>query len=299
VLYHRIPDSTVEVSRVGLGTNNFGRRIDRDATRAVIDAALDAGVNFFDTADMYGDGDSERFIGECLAGRRDRVVLATKFGMRSGGSPETVRSSIEASLERLRTDHVDVYYYHRPDGVTPLAETIGALDGLVQEGKVRSIASSNFTPELIEEGERIAREQGTSRFVALQNEYSLLEREPEAEVLALCERDRIGFVPYFPLANGLLTGKYRRGQDAPAGTRLAVRPEALTDAAFDVIERLEAWAGDHSRSLLELAIAYTASQPAVLSVIAGATTPTQVQANAAAAAWVLTPAEIAEVAALA
>ena len=299
MLYNRIAESSLEVSRVGLGTNNFGRRMDRVATRAVIDAALDAGVNFFDTADMYGDGDSERFIGEILVGRRERVVLATKFGWSGGGGRRHVREAIDASLERLRTDHLDVYYYHRPDGVTPLAETMAALDELVREGKVRSIASSNFTPEQIEEGERIAREQGTTRFVVLQNAYSLLDRGAEAEVLPLCERDRIGFVPYFPLANGLLSGKYRRGQPPPAGTRLAQRADALTDDAFDVIDRLEAWAGDHSRTLLDLAIAYTASQPAVVSVIAGATTPGQVQANAAAADWQLTPAEIAEVAALA
>jgi aryl-alcohol dehydrogenase-like predicted oxidoreductase len=294
-----IADTTIEVSRVGLGTNNFGRRLDRAATERVIDAALEAGVNFLDTADIYGDGNSERFIGECLEGRRDRVVLATKFGMHGGGGRAHVREAAEASLARLRTDHIDLYYYHRPDGVTPLAETIGALDELVREGKVRACGASNFTPTQIEEGERLARELRTSRFVALQNDYSLLERAPEAEVLPLCERYGIGFVPYFPLASGLLSGKYRRGQPPPPGTRLAQRPEQLTDAAFDVVERLEAWAGAHSHSLLELAIAYVASQPAVLSVIAGATTPEQAQANAAAAAWQLTPAELVEVAALA
>jgi aryl-alcohol dehydrogenase-like predicted oxidoreductase len=248
---------------------------------------------------MYGDGDSERFIGECLAGRRDRVVLATKFGLHGGGSPQLVRESIEASLERLRTDHVDVYYYHRPDPATPLADTMEALDQLVRAGTVRAIASSNFTPAQIEESERIARERGSSRFVMLQNAYSLLDRAPEAEVLPLCERFDIGFVPYYPLASGLLTGKYRRGHEPPPGTRLASRREALTDRAFDIVERLEAWAADHSRSLLDLAIAYVASQRAVVSVIAGATTPEQVQANAAAADWSLTPGELAEVAALA
>ena len=295
----RIADSSIEVSRVGLGTNNFGRRIDRTATRAVIDAALDAGVNFFDTADVYGGGDSERFIGECLAGRRERVVLATKFGLHGGGSPRHVRESIEGSLERLRTDHVDIYYYHRPDPATPLADTMEALDQLVRDGKVRAIAASNFTPAQIEEGERIARENTSSRFVMLQNAYSLLERAPEAEVLPLCERFAIGFVPYYPLASGMLTGKYRRGHEPPPGTRLAARPDALSDRSFDAVERLQAWAADHSRSLLELAIAYVASQSAVVSVIAGATKPEQVQANAAAADWALTAAELAEVAALA
>jgi len=295
-----IADTAIEVSRVGLGTNNFGRRLDRAATERVIDAALDAGINFFDSADIYGDGDSERFIGECLAGgRRDRVVLATKFGMRASGARAHVRGAIDASLARLRTDHIDVYYYHRPDGVTPLAETIGALDELVREGKVRAFAASNFTPAQIEEGERLARELGTGRFAALQNDYSLLERAAEAEVLPLCERYGIGFVPYYPLASGLLSGKYRRGEPPPPGSRLALRPERLTDAAFDVVERLEAWAAAHSHSLLELAIAYVASQPAVVSVIAGATTPGQVRANAAAAEWQLTAEELAEVATLA
>jgi aryl-alcohol dehydrogenase-like predicted oxidoreductase len=210
-----------------------------------------------------------------------------------------VREAIESSLARLRTDHVDVYYYHRPDGVTPLAETIGALDELVREGKVRAFAASNFTSAQIEEGERLAHELGTRRFVALQNDYSLLERTPEAEVLPLCERYGIGFVPYFPLASGLLTGKYRRGQPPPPGTRLAARPERLIDAPFEIIEALEGWAGAHAHSLLELAIAYVGSQPAVVSVIAGATTPEQAQVNAAAAAWELAPAELAEVAALA
>jgi aryl-alcohol dehydrogenase-like predicted oxidoreductase len=299
VRYSRIADTPLEVSSVGLGTNNFGRRLDRAATARVIDAALDADVNFFDTADGYGDGDSERFIGECLAGRRDRVVLATKFGLGASGARAHIREAIEASLGRLRTDHIDLYYYHRPDGVTPLAETIGALDELVREGKVRAFAASNFTPELTEEGERLAHELGTGRFVALQNDYSLLERAPEAEVLPLCERYEIGFVPYFPLASGLLSGKYRRGEPPPPGTRLAARPERLTDSAFDTVERLEGWARAHSRSLLELAIAYVASQAAVVSVIAGATTPEQVQANAAAADWRLSADELAEVAALA
>lgn len=299
MLHRTIADTSIEVSRVGLGTNNFGRRIDRAATERVIDAALEAGINFLDTADVYGDGDSERFIGECLAGRRERVVLATKFGLRASGARDHVRSAVEASLARLRTDRIDLYYYHRPDGITPLAETLGALDELVREGKVRAIAASNLTPAQIEEGERLARELGTSRFVAIQNDYSLLERGAEAEVLPLCERYDIGFVPYYPLANGLLSGKYRRGEPPPAGSRLAQRPERLSDAAFDVVEGVEPWAREHRRSLLELAIAYVASQPAVLSVIAGASTPEQVRANAAAGDWQLSADELAEVAALA
>ena len=299
MLRHEIAGSGIEVSRVGLGTNNFGRRIDLAQTRRVIDAALDAGIDFLDTADMYGDGDSERFIGEALAGRRERVVIATKFGYHAGGSAATVRESIDASLARLRTDYVDLYYYHRPDRVTPLEETLGALDELVREGKARAIASSNLSAVQIEHAERISRERGISRFVAVQNSYSLLDRAVEADVLPLCERLGLGFVPYFPLAHGLLTGKYRQGEAAPAGTRLTDRSDLLNDAPFEVIERLESWARDHSRSLLELAIAYPASQPAVVSVIAGATRPEQVKANAAAGEWQLTEAELAEVAVLA
>jgi aryl-alcohol dehydrogenase-like predicted oxidoreductase len=287
----RMGSSELRVSRIGLGCNNFARRIDLARTRAVLDAALDAGVTFVDTAESYGDGGSERFIGEVLQGRRDRVVLATKFGMRieRGGSRAYVMGAIDRSLERLRTDHVDLYYYHRPDGETPLEETLAALDELVRAGKVRYLGASNFSAAQLREADEVARREGLSRFVALQNEYSLLQREPEAEVLPACRDLGIGFVPYFPLAMGLLTGKYRRGAAAAEG-RLA-GSDALTDEAFDRVEALERFAAERGRPLHELALAALASEPGVAGVIAGATTPEQVRANAAAADWHLSDAE--------
>jgi aryl-alcohol dehydrogenase-like predicted oxidoreductase len=283
--------SDLSVSRVGLGCNNFGRRLDLERTRAVVEAALAAGVTFFDTAESYGDGDSERFLGEALEGRREQVVLATKFGYHGDGttapgSREYVRRAVSGSLERLRTAYLDLYYYHRPDGVTPIAETIGALVELVEEGFIRAIGVSNFSVEQLDEA------VAAGPVAALQNEYSLLDRSVESDVLPRCRELGVGFVPYFPLASGLLSGKYRRGEPAPAGSRLESRPEALTDEAFDRIERLEEFARGHGRSLLELAIAALASEPGVVSVIAGATSPEQVQANAAAADWELAEDEL-------
>jgi aryl-alcohol dehydrogenase-like predicted oxidoreductase len=283
--------SRLSVSVVGLGCNNFGRRLDGAGARAVIDAALDAGITFIDTADIYGgDGASERMIGEALEGRRDRVVLATKFGMDMGyddgeprGSRSYARRAIEHSLRRLRTDHVDVLYYHEPDGVTPLAETLGGLAELADEGKIRAFGISNVDAAQLREAAAL----GDPRLAALQNEYSLLERSAERELLPLCREFGIGFVPYFPLAHGVLTGKYRRGEDPPAGTRGAARPQLLSDAVFDRLEALEAFAAERGRTLLELAIAGLASQPGVASVIAGAMTAEQVAANAAAADWEL------------
>jgi aryl-alcohol dehydrogenase-like predicted oxidoreductase len=274
----------LSVSRVGLGCNNFGGRLDLERTRAVVDAALEAGITFFDTADVYGNrGGSERFLGELLTGRRERVVLATKFGNDmgygegAGGSPVYMRRAVEASLERLRTDHVDLLYYHRPDGVTPIGETVGGMMELVDEGKARAIGVSNFNVEQLDEAVR------AGEIAALQNEYSLLERDAERAVLPRCRELGVGFVPYFPLASGLLTGKYRRGEPPPEGTRLAARPGVLSDETFDRIEALEAFARERGLSLLELSIAALASTPGVVSVIAGATTPDQVRANAAAA----------------
>jgi len=278
-----------EVSVVGLGCNNFGRRNDEPAARAVVDAALDVGVTLFDTADVYGDGDSERFLGAALGTRRDDVVVATKFGGRmegrGGGSAAHVRRAVEASLERLGTDRIDLYQYHSPDGVTPIEETLAALDELVRAGKVRYVGSSNFSPEQVDEADRIARERGWARFVSAQNEYSLLNREAEAELLPTCERLGIGVLPYFPLASGLLTGKYRRGEPPPEGTRLAGNPGRLTDEAFDRVEALEHYASERGRTLLEVAIGVLAARPPVASVIAGATKPEQVRANAAAGEW--------------
>jgi len=293
---HQLGQSGLQVSRVGLGCNNFGRRLDLEGTRAVVETALEERINFLDTADTYGGGDSERFLGEVLAGRRDQVVLATKFGMGGAegtarGSRDYMRRALAGSLERLRTDYVDLYYYHRPDGVTPIAETVAAMTELVEEGTVRAIGVSNFTVEQLEE----AVEAGP--VAALQNHYSLLERGAEAAVLPRCAELGVGFVPYFPLASGLLTGKYRRGEPVPAGTRLE-GSDALTEDAFDRVEELEEFARAHGHTLLELAIAGLASQPAVVSVIAGATKPEQVRANAAAGDWELGEDELEELSAL-
>jgi aryl-alcohol dehydrogenase-like predicted oxidoreductase len=286
----RLGSSDLEVTVVGLGCNNFGGRIDEEASRAVIDAALDAGVTFFDTADVYGNrGGSEEIIGRALAGRRDQVVLATKFGHDLGdgetarGSRPYIRRAIEASLRRLQTDRIDLYQYHRPDGVTPIEETLGALHELVQEGTVRAIGSSNFTAEMVEEAHAVATAQGLTPFVTEQSEYSWLVRDAEEELLPVCERLGIGFIPYFPLASGLLTGKYRRGEPAPAGTRLHGRE--LDETRLDRVERLEAFAGERGITLLEVAIGGLLAQPAVASVIAGATKPEQVRANAKAGDW--------------
>jgi aryl-alcohol dehydrogenase-like predicted oxidoreductase len=277
----------IELSRVGFGTNNFGRRLDLAGSRAVVEAALSVGMTHIDTADIYGGSDSERYIGEILEGRRGDAVVATKFGMGEGGngSPEYVRRAIDASLERLRTDYVDLYYYHRPDGVTPIAETIGAMHELVGAGKVRHLGISNVDAAQVRDAAAAA------PVAVVQNQYSLLERGAEAEVLPVCEELGLGFVPYFPLASGLLTGKYRRGVPAPTGTRLAGRE--IDSKTFDRIETLERFAAARGHTLLELAIGALASQPAVVSVIAGATTPEQVRANAAAAPWRLTPEELA------
>ncbi len=296
----RLGDSDVLVSKVGLGCNNFGRRLDLDATRAVVKAALDAGINHLDTAEAYGNGDSERFLGEILHGRREQVVIATKFGGGPGavdgvtalGGRGYIRNAIAGSLERLRTDYVDLYYYHAPDRVTPIAETLDALDELVREGTVRAIGASNFSAEQLREADEVARSRGTSPFVALQNQYSLLERDADADVLPLCRELNVGFVPYFPLASGLLTGKYRRGEPAPAGTRLVARQDMLDDEMFDEVERLAAFADERGHTLHELAISALASTPGVASVIVGATSPEQARQNLAAAEWQLTPDEL-------
>jgi aryl-alcohol dehydrogenase-like predicted oxidoreductase len=293
-------ESGLRVSRVGLGCNNFGGRIDFDATRLVVDAAIDAGVTFFDTAATYGNGDSERFLGRILEGRRDTVVVATKFGWgqeKGDGSVETARASLERSLERLRTDVVDLYYLHKPDPDTPIADTLGALDELVRDGRVRAIGCSNFSAEQLSEADRVAREGGLGRFTVLQNHYSVIRRDDDEDVLPLCRELGVSYVPYFPLASGLLTGKYRRGEPAPSGTRLAGRE--IEDERFDRVEACAAFAEEHGRSLHELAICALASTPGVGSIIAGATTPEQVRANAeAASAWRLDRDELAALAAL-
>ncbi len=289
------------VSVLGLGCNNFGRRIDLEATRKVVDAALDVGVTFFDTADVYGE--SEAFLGEILHGRRDRVVLATKFGndLRGAlgddhgarGSRWYVRRAVERSLRRLRTHYIDLYQLHRPDPSTPVDETLAALTELVREGKVRYLGHSNFTAWQTADADWRALTRGHERFVSAQNEYSLLERGVERELVLALERFGLGLLPYFPLANGLLSGKYTRRGDRPPGTRLAgAQYDAyLSSRRFDVVEALEAYAADRGISLLDVAIGGLAARATVASVIAGATRPEQVRANAEAARWVPTAAD--------
>ena len=286
----RLGDSELEVSVVGLGCNNFGGRIDAAASHAVIDAALDAGVTFLDTADIYGNrGGSEEIIGRALEGRRDRVVLATKFGHdlddgeTARGARPYIRKALDASLRRLRTDRIDLYQYHRPDGVTPLEETLEALHELVEEGTVRAIGSSNFTAAMVEEAGAIAAERRLTPFVSEQSQYSWLRRGAEDELLPACRRVGVGFIPYFPLASGLLTGKYTKGEPAPPGTRLHGRE--IADEDLDAVARLQELADRHGVSLLQVAIGGLAAVPGVASVIAGATSPEQVRANAAAGAW--------------
>ena len=288
------------MSRVGLGCNNFAGRIDFAATRSVVDAALEVGITFFDTAEVYGsNGGSERFLGEILDRRRDRIVLATKFGWaqdRGFGDGSRIRKAIDGSLERLRTDHVDLYYLHRPDPETPIAETLGALDELVSAGKVRAIGCSNFSAEQLAEADSVAREQGTVRFTVLQNHYSLLERRDDEAVLPLCRELGVAYVPYLPLASGLLTGKYRRGEPAPEGTRLAGRE--IEDGRFARVEALARFAEGRRHTLLDLAISALASTPGIGSIIAGATKPEQVRANAEAGSWHLEADELDALAAL-
>jgi len=286
-----------EVTVIGLGCNNFGRFVDLDGTRAVVDAALEEGITFFDTANTYGNprGRSEEFLGEVLQGRRDEVVLATKFGMDMGdgrgprGSREYVLQACQASLRRLRTDVIDYYWYHRPDGVTPIAETLETLHELVQAGTVRYVGASNFSAEQIEEADAVARERDFTPFTAVQNNYSLLNREAEREVLPTCERLGLGFVPFYPLAAGLLTGKYHRGEPAPEGTRLATREQVASDEQFDVVEAVARFAAERDVSMIEVAIGALLARPVVSTAIAGATKPEQVRVNAAAARW--TPSE--------
>jgi aryl-alcohol dehydrogenase-like predicted oxidoreductase len=284
VLPHRSIGS-LQVSAVGLGCNNFGRRVDLDGTRAVVEAALEAGIDFLDTADVYGDGRSEEQLGQVLRGRRDEVVIATKFGWDGGGSRAAVRRSVEGSLRRLRTDRLDLYQYHRPDGVMPIEETLGAMNELVDEGRVREIGCSNLSAEQLAEAAAVARSGGLRPFASVQNEYSLLDRRIEADVVAECERLGVAVIPYFPLASGLLTGKYRRGHDAPEGTRLHGRGRIADDATWDRLERLAAFAEARGIEPIDVAIGSLLDQPAVASVISGATKPEQVRRNVQAGRW--------------
>ena len=290
--YRQLGTSGLTVSVVGLGCNNFGMRIGLEDSRKVVDAALESGITLLDTSNTYGNrGGSETILGEVLEGRRDQVVLATKWGMdmgegpgdRARGSRRYIRRAVEDSLRRLRTDWIDLYQLHRPDPLTPIGETLSALDELVDEGKVRYIGSSNFAGWQVADADWTARQLGTERFVSAQNHYSLLERGAEAELLPACERFGVGLLPFFPLANGLLTGKHRRGGVAD-GTRMSGRE--VSDATWDTVEALTAYARERGRSLLEVAIAALAARTPVASVIAGATKAEQVHANVAAGDWV-------------
>jgi aryl-alcohol dehydrogenase-like predicted oxidoreductase len=292
---------SLPVSIAGLGCNNFGMRIDYDASARVVGAALDAGITLFDTADIYGDTKSEEFLGRALGSRRSRAIIATKFGMRldenrRGARPEYIRKAVEDSLRRLRTDYIDLYQLHQPDPDVPIADTLGALDDLVKAGKAKEIGCSNFSVGQMKEAHRAAA-PGAARFVSVQNEFSLLHREPEREVLPECARLGLAFLPYFPLASGLLTGKYKRGQGAPEGSRLALSWTARFTTAKNVAiaEALESFASARGHTLLELAFSWLTAHAQVASVIAGATSPEQVRANAAAVNWRLAPEELAEI----
>jgi aryl-alcohol dehydrogenase-like predicted oxidoreductase len=305
--YTTLGNSGLVASVVGLGGNNFGGRLDLAATRAVVETAIDCGITLLDTADTYGGGGrSEELLGEVLAGRRDQIVLATKFGHQAAdmgygpaagakGGRAYIRRAVEQSLRRLRTDYIDLYQIHTPDPQTPIGETLAALNELVAEGKVRYLGHSNFTGWQIAEAACVADRHGSVPFVSAQNHWSLLERDAEAEVVPAARHFGIGVLPYFPLANGLLTGKIRRGQPAKEGTRLAGRDSYVTDAKLNIVEALAAWAESHGLSLLTVAIGCLAAQPGCASVIAGAMSPEQVKANAEAADWIPSPEELAEV----
>jgi aryl-alcohol dehydrogenase-like predicted oxidoreductase len=305
--YRRLGTSGLVVSVVGIGCNNFGRKLDVDGTRAVVDAAFDAGITLFDTADIYGTphGSSEECLGAALRGRRDEIVLATKFGMDmeglngadrgARGSRSYIVRAVEASLRRLGTDYIDLYQLHTPDEATPIEETLSALDDLVRSGKVRYLGNSNFAGWQIADADWTARTAGHTPFISAQNQYSLLHRGVEDEVVPACEQFGLGLLPFFPLDSGLLSGKYQRNTPPPEGTRLALeRYQRWIDGAdWDTIEALTAYGKERGHTLLDVAIAGLAAQPAVTSVIAGATTPEQVRANAAAGAWRLTAEDVA------
>jgi aryl-alcohol dehydrogenase-like predicted oxidoreductase len=306
--YRRLGTSGLVVSVVGLGCNNIGRKLDLDATRAVVDAALEHGITLFDTADIYGSphGASEELLGAALKGRRDEVVLATKFGMDMAGTngPDWgalgarryIHRAVEASLRRLGTDHLDLYQMHTPDPATPIEETLSTLDGLVREGKVRYLGNSNFSGWQIADADWTARSAHLTRFVSAQNMYSLVARDVETEVVPACERFGLGLLPYFPLASGLLTGKYRRGEPPAEGTRLAGErySERFERAPWDTVDALTAYADKRGLTLLDVAIGGLAAKPAVASVIAGATSPAQVAANVAAGQWIPTDEDLRE-----
>ena len=312
--YRRLGQSDLEVSEIGLGTNNFGStpgptnygsQMTPEAAAEVIDAALDVGVNLIDTADIYCAGDSERYIGRALKGKRHQAIIATKFGgwwlggpPGAGGSRDYIMSAVEGSLERLQTDYIDLYQIHGPDPRTPIDETLGALDELVRQGKVRHIGHSNFAAWQIVEADWTSRESGGARFVSSQSEYSMLERDLEEDVIPVCGKYGLGILPFFPLAHGFLTGRYRRGETAPSDSRLGINVKAgerrLTEANFSVIEGLSAWVDERGITLVELAFAWLLARPEVSSVIAGASRPEQIRQNAAAVKCRLSAEDMAE-----
>jgi aryl-alcohol dehydrogenase-like predicted oxidoreductase len=294
---------SLDVSAVGLGTNNFGiGRMEAHEVPPVVDAALEAGINFFDTADAYGN--SEELLGKALVGRRDQAIIATKFaspvdGGPGGARPDYIRTAVERSLKELGTDRIDLYQIHRPDQETPIAETLAALGDLVKAGKVREIGCSNFSGTQLREAEAAVKD-GAAHFVSVQNELSLLRRNDEENGLPVAADLGLAYLPFFPLASGVLTGKYRRGEAPPAGSRLGAQPaevsaRALSDKRFDLVENLTAWAEERGHTILDLAFAWLLAKPAVASVIAGATKVDQVKTNVEAGSWKLTPAEVAEV----
>ncbi len=298
---------TLDVSVVGLGCNNFGMAIDTDQTRAVVDAAIDTGINYFDTAESYGGGESEVFLGQALKGRRDSVLVASKWGHTNGlapgernGAPARIRSSLEASLKRLGTDYIDHYQLHRPDPLTPVAETLGTLEELRAEGKIREIGCTAFSAAEIDEVYSVAKQRDIRPYPSVQNHYSLLTREPENDgVLDACRRHNMAFVPFFPLESGLLTGKYRQGEPLPKGSRLDRWGERssrfIDDDKLAVVARLSEFAESTGHSILELAFSWLVSNQTIASVIAGATSPEQVRANVAASQWQLSDDERAAV----
>ena len=301
----QLGDNGPELSVVGLGCNNFGMKLDAEQTTEVVHAALDAGITHFDTAEMYGDGQSEVYLGAALGSRRDEVAIATKFTPRPADQPYTpgvlrqrILDACDQSLQRLGTDRIDLYYQHYPDADAPIDEALETLDALVRDGKVVAIASSNVGADRIDAAADAAAGKGVSAFCATQLQWNLLQREEEESTIPAARRHRMGIVPYFPLASGLLTGKYRRGQDFPEGSRFAVMSYfagGATDENFDMVEALDAFARSRGHSILELAMAWLAAQDGVGSVIAGATTPEQVRTNVAAAEWLLAPEDLAAI----
>ena len=305
--FKNLGSTGLKVSSVGIGCNNFGRRCNLELTNEVVNAALDCGINFFDTADVYGPrGLSEEYLGKAIAGKRDNLVIATKFGMtmddsgfKKGASRRYIMQAVEDSLRRLNTDYIDLYQQHFSDPQTPIEETLRALDDLVHQGKVRYLGCSNFSGWQVSDADWTARDLNLNRFVTAQNLYSLIDRSIEKEVMPACEQYGLGILPYFPLASGLLTGKYTRGSEPPEGSRLSSwgdrKKSALSDDNFDLVEKLTSFAEERGHSILDLAMSWLATMPSIPSVIAGATSKAQVQQNSEAASWQLTMEEMREV----